>query len=212
MAEESDQTVVAALVDLILPTVSGLTEALEAGIDVLDVGCGSGRALNLLASTYPKSRFVGVDSSQEGVEAANQEVRDRGLTNIQFECQDVAELEDAERFDLITAFDAIHDQARPDRVLAAIERALRPDGVFLMQEIAGSSHVDRDIEHPVGPFLYTVSCMHCMAVSLSDGGMGLGAMWGSETATRMLGEAGFADVRIQSLDHDVINHYYTART
>jgi 2-polyprenyl-3-methyl-5-hydroxy-6-metoxy-1,4-benzoquinol methylase len=211
MAEESDQTVVAALVDLILPTVSGLTEALEAGIDVLDVGCGSGRALNLLASTYPKSRFVGVDSSQEGVEAANQEVRDRGLTNIQFECQDVAELEDAERFDLITAFDAIHDQARPDRVLAAIERALRPDGVFLMQEIAGSSHVDRDIEHPVGPFLYTVSCMHCMAVSLSDGGMGLGAMWGSETATRMLGEAGFADVRIQSLDHDVINHYYTAR-
>jgi hypothetical protein len=50
-----------------------------------------------------------------------------------------------------------------------------------------------------------------MTVSLSDGGMGLGAMWGSETATRMLGEAGFGDVQFESLPHDVINHYYTAR-
>ena len=47
--------------------------------------------------------------------------------------------------------------------------------------------------------------------SLSDGGAGLGAMWGSETASRMLKEAGFSDVRIESLAHDVINHYYTAR-
>jgi 2-polyprenyl-3-methyl-5-hydroxy-6-metoxy-1,4-benzoquinol methylase len=211
MAEESDQTVVAALVELILPTVPGLIESLESGIEVLDVGCGSGRALNLLAATYPKSRFIGIDSSEEGVAAAQQEARERGLKNIRFEQKDVAAFDAIDRFDLITAFDAIHDQARPDVVLSAIERALRPDGVFLMQEIAGSSHVDQDIEHPIGPFLYTVSCMHCMTVSLSDGGMGLGAMWGSETATRMLGEAGFGDVRFESLPHDVINHYYTAR-
>jgi SAM-dependent methyltransferase len=151
-----------------------------------------------------------LDASERGIHAANQEARDRGLKNATFERLDVARLDAIEIFDLITAFDAIHDQARPDAVLAGIARALRPDGVFLMQEIAGSSHVDQDIEHPIGPFLYTVSCMHCMTVSLSDGGAGLGAMWGSETATRMLGDAGFGDVRFESLPHDVINHYYTA--
>lgn len=211
MAEDSDQTVVAALVDSILPTVPGLVEALQAGIDVLDVGCGSGRALNFLAVTYPKSRFVGYDFSEEGVALANQHARDCGLRNIRFEQRDAAAIDEVECFDLITAFDAIHDQARPDRVLQGISRALAPDGVFLMQEIAGSSHVDRDVAHPAGPFLYTISCMHCMTVSLADGGAGLGAMWGSETATRMLEEAGFRDVSLQSLPHDVINHYYAAR-
>ena len=211
MAEESDQTVVAALIDSILPTVPGLVERLEQGIDVLDVGCGSGRALSLLAATYPRSRFAGYDFSEEGIAVANQNARDGGLRNLRFEQKDAAAMEEEGCFDLITAFDAIHDQARPDRVLDAIARALAPDGVFLMQEIAGSSHVDRDVDHPAGTFLYTVSCMHCMTVSLADGGAGLGAMWGSETATRMLREAGFRDVKLQSLPHDVINHYYAVR-
>ena len=211
MAEESDQTVVAVLVDSILPSVPGLIETLEAGIDVLDVGCGSGRALNLLAEVYPKSRFAGYDASAEGVRAAIEEAASRRLHNVRFEQRDAAKLDETACFDLVTAFDAIHDQAHPDRVLAAIHQALRPDGVFLMQEIGGSSRVERDVEHPAGTFLYTVSCMHCMTVSMADGGAGLGAMWGSDTAMAMLGEAGFRDIRFESLPHDVMNHYYTAR-
>jgi SAM-dependent methyltransferase len=175
------------------------------------VGCGSGRALHLMAETYPRSRFTGYDFSEEAVAAAKREAGQRGLGNVRFETRDAAELGVTERFDLITAFDAIHDQARPDAVLAAIARALRPAGLFLMQDIAGSSHVHRDIEHPLGPFLYTVSCMHCMTVSLAEGGAGLGAMWGAETAQRMLAEAGFGKVEVKSLPHDVINFYYIAR-
>ena len=211
MAEESDQTVVAALVSDILPGIPGLVERLESGIDVLDVGCGSGRAINLLASVYPKSRFVGYDFSEEGVALANREAADSGLANLRFERRDAAELDDVDAFDLVTAFDAIHDQAAPDRVLGGIARALRPGGLFLMQEIAGTSHVDQDCDHPIGTFLYTVSCMHCMTVSLSCGGAGLGAMWGREVATRMLGEAGFGEVEVKQLPHDIINLYFTAR-
>jgi SAM-dependent methyltransferase len=211
MAEVSDQAVVAALVDDILPGIEGVPERLEAGIDVLDVGCGSGRALNLLAATYPNSRFAGYDFSEEAVAVANAEAQGRGLENVRFEARDVTQLEDADAFDLITAFDAIHDQARPDAVLAGIARALRADGLFLMQDIAGSSHVHRDVEHPIGTFLYTVSCMHCMTVSMANDGAGLGAMWGRETACRMLADAGFGNVEVRSLPHDVINFYYTAR-
>jgi len=210
MAEESDQTVVAALVEDILPGVSGLVERLESGIDVLDVGCGSGRAVNLLARTYPKSRFTGYDFSEESIANANAEADRNGTKNVRFVAKDVAQIDDSDAFDLVTAFDAIHDQARPDAVLAGIARALRGDGLFLMQDIAGTSHVHEDVEHPVGTFLYTISCMHCMTVSLANDGAGLGAMWGRETARRMLHEAGFANVGVKSLPHDVINDYYTA--
>jgi 2-polyprenyl-3-methyl-5-hydroxy-6-metoxy-1,4-benzoquinol methylase len=211
MAEESDQTVVAPLCESILPLVPELPAALSRGIDVLDVGCGSGRALNRLAHSFPASRFTGYDLSAEAVAAARAEAADRGLVNVRFEVRDVADLKQGGAFDLVTAFDSIHDQARPAEVLAAIADALRPEGVFLMQDIHGTSHVDQDARHPLGAFLYTVSCLHCMTVSLAAGGLGLGAMWGVETARQMLGEAGFSKVEVKTLPHDVMNFYYVAR-
>jgi len=211
MAEESDQTVVAPLCEAILPLVEGLAGELARGIDALDVGCGSGRALNRMARSYPASRFTGYDLSPEAVAAARAEAAQHGLRNVRFEVRDVADLRQDAAFDLVTAFDSIHDQARPVEVLAAVAGALRPDGVFLMQDIHGTSHVDRDAAHPLGAFLYTVSCLHCMTVSLAAGGAGLGAMWGVETARRMLGEAGFSKVEVKSLPHDVMNLYYVAR-
>jgi 2-polyprenyl-3-methyl-5-hydroxy-6-metoxy-1,4-benzoquinol methylase len=211
MAEESDQTVVAVLLDAILPAAPGLVARLEAGIDVLDVGCGSGRALIEMARAYPRSRFVGFDLSEEAVTAGRENARESELSNLRFEAKDVSTLGDSDRFDLVTAFDAIHDQAHPDVVLAGISGALRPDGVFLMQDIGGSSHVHEDRDHPAAPFLYTISCMHCMTVSLAQGGAGLGAMWGEELACRMLAEAGFGDVEVKTLPHDVMNKYFLAR-
>jgi 2-polyprenyl-3-methyl-5-hydroxy-6-metoxy-1,4-benzoquinol methylase len=211
MAEESDQTVVAALESAILPSVPGLVDELERGIEVLDVGCGSGGAINLMARRYPRSRFTGYDLLADGIAAAKSEALAHGLRNTRFEVRDVSEIDHEQRFDLITAFDAIHDQARPDAVLAAIGRALAPKGVFLMQDIAGTSHVHEDAKHPLASFLYTVSCMHCMTVSLSQGGAGLGAMWGRDRALRMLEAAGFANVEVTALPHDPINQYYVAR-
>lgn len=210
MAEESAGTVVGALEEHLLPLVPGLTERLEAGIDVLDVGCGSGRAVNFLARRYPNSRFTGYDLSTEAVTRARAEAATHGTPNARFEVRDVTGLDTAGRFDVITAFDAIHDQARPDLVLAGIARALKPGGTFLMQDIRASSHVHGNADHPLGTYLYTISCMHCMTVSLAQGGMGLGAVWGRETAERMLAEAGFGRVVVNDLPHDPVNYLYVA--
>jgi SAM-dependent methyltransferase len=207
MAEDSGQTVVAALTDAILPLVPGLTERLEGGIDVLDVGSGSGRAMNLLARKFPNSRFVGYDFSEEAIARARAEAEEYGTTNVRFEVKDVANLDEEAGYDLITTFDAIHDQAKPAKVLEGIARALRDDGVYLMQDIAGSSHHHNNLEHPLGTFLYTVSTMHCMTVSLAQDGEGLGTMWG-EKAREMLREAGFAKVEVKQLPHDFANSYY----
>ena len=211
MAEESAQTVVAGLLEHIIPLCEGLEASLKQGIDVLDIGCGSGQAMVFLAKSFPNSRFVGYDLSQEAVTAANEEVARLGLANVRFEAKNVADLTEEGSFDLITAFDAIHDQADPAKVLEGISHALRPDGLFLMQDIAASSHVEKNVGSPLAPFLYTISCMHCMTVSLAQGGAGLGAVWGKELACEMLDDAGFKDVHVESLDHDILNYYYLAK-
>ncbi len=210
MAEDSGQTVVSALVDSILPLVPGLTERLEAGIDVLDVGCGSGRALNRMARAFPNSSFTGYDLSEEGIARGRAEAEGHGLSNVRFEVKDATDLDEKERYGLVTTFDAVHDQAQPAKVLKGIAQALRPGGVYLMQDIKASSHVHNNLDHPVGPFLYTISCMHCMPVSLAQDGAGLGAMWGEEKAREMLREAGFAKVEVRQLPHDFQKSYYIA--
>ena len=208
MAEDSGQTVLPALLDHILPLVPGLRERLEEGIDVLDVGCGSGRALNLMARAFPNSRFTGYDFSGEAIARARAEAEENGASNVRFEVKDASRLGETGAYDLITTFDAVHDQARPAAVLEGVATALKPEGVYLMQDIAGSSHVHNNMDHPLGPFLYTVSTMHCMTVSLAQDGDGLGTMWGEEKAREMLRDAGFAKVEVKQLPHDFQNYYY----
>ena len=106
-----------------------------------------------------------------------------------------------QEFDLVLAFDAVHDQARPDNLLAGIRRALKPGGLFLMQDIGAATNVAENRDHPIGPFLYTISCMHCMTVSLAQGGMGVGAAWGEELAKKFLAKAGFRSVDRHTLEH-----------
>jgi 2-polyprenyl-3-methyl-5-hydroxy-6-metoxy-1,4-benzoquinol methylase len=211
MAEESAQTVVAALTEHILPLAEGLADNLVRGIDVLDIGCGSGRAVCQLAAEFPNSRFTGYDLCEEAIFAAREEARRRGLTNARFESRDVSQLGERDQFDLITAFDAIHDQAKPDVVLREIVAALRPGGTFLMQDILASSNVENNIENPLAPLLYTISTMHCMTVSLAQGGAGLGTCWGRELAEKMLADAGLRDIAVEKLPHDDMNYYYIAR-
>ena len=208
MAEDSGQTVLPALIDAILPLAPGLTERLEQGVDVLDVGCGAGRALNLMAVSYPNSRFTGYDLSPEAIAMGEAETRENGVGNLKFVARDVTELGEEACYDLITTFDAVHDQADPAAVLSGIARALRDDGVYLMQDIGASSHVEKNLDHPMGTLLYTISTTHCMTVSLARDGVGLGAMWGRETAQRMLRDAGFGSVSLNRLEHDVLNEYY----
>jgi SAM-dependent methyltransferase len=210
MAEESEQVMDNSLLQVILPLVTGIEEQLQAGIDVADIGCGSGHALNIMAQAFPRSRFAGYDFSQEGIAAAQAEARRLGLTNTYFEVRDVANLDIHDRYDFITAFDSIHDQARPAEVLKAIEESLRPGGVFLMRDVRASSLLEQNMKHPLGPFLYTVSCNHCMTVSLADNGAGLGTMWGEQVASQMLREAGFKQVEVKYVKGEIADSYYIA--
>lgn len=211
MAEDSGQSVVAALDEHILPLVEGLEDRLESGIDVLDVGCGRGQALLHLARRFPASRFLGWDLLPVQIEHARTVARDSGLTNVRFEALDAGEVDDGEKFDFITTFDAVHDQSRPAEVVGAIRRMLRKGGVYLCQEIkAETAHAD-NLDHPAGTYIYTISTMHCMSVSLAAGGAGLGAAWGRTACRDLLESAGFGSIEHHELDHDPLNDYWICR-
>jgi 2-polyprenyl-3-methyl-5-hydroxy-6-metoxy-1,4-benzoquinol methylase len=211
MAEESAQTVLPALREHILPLVPGLLERLQSGIRVCDIGCGRGKAVTLMAGWFPNSQFVGYDLSTEAIAAAREQARSR--SNVAFEQRDLTDFAEAAAaepagFDLITSFDAIHDQANPRSVLRGIRLSLAQGGVYLAQDIKASSSVHLNRDHPFGTMLYTISCLHCMTVSLAQGGEGLGAMWGREKAEAMMREAGFRTIEVHELEHDIQNYYY----
>ncbi len=211
MAEVSAQRYDNGLLQFVVPLVPGLSDALNSGIDMADIGCGSGHAVNLLGQAFPHSRFHGFDISAEALERARAEAAELGVQNATFHVVDAASLGETDRFDFITSFDAIHDQPRPDPVFASIFAALKPGGRYLCVEPNAATHVHDNRELTHAPFLYTVSTMHCMQVSLaSPGGEGVGAAWGREEIEKRMGAAGFVEIHREVARHDRTNDYWLA--
>ncbi len=202
------------LVDQFLPSVDDgrLIGRLQSGIRVCDLGCAEGVALLLMAEAFPNSKFVGIDISREAIETARSQASRPQLDNLEFVMLDAATLKDnrefKDAFDYVTAFDAVHDQTRPLDVLLGIHHILAPGGMFSMVDIAARSDLADNLDHPMGPFLYTVSLMHCMPVGLVDGGSGLGMMWGREKAVEMLKKAGFKQVQVIEMPEDPFNLHF----
>jgi SAM-dependent methyltransferase len=195
--------------DAILGLVPGLLERLRAGIDVVDIGCGSGHAALRIADHHPASRILGVDQAPKAIDVARAEAERLSLGNARFAVQDAAELEPASA-DLAIAFDVIHDLAHPYATLRAIRGALRPGGALLMAELALSSRPEENVGHPFAAALYTVSLFHCMTASLSEGGEGIGVAWGEQGIRAALADAGFVRVEKRSLEGDPLNDFFVA--
>jgi ubiquinone/menaquinone biosynthesis C-methylase UbiE len=217
MAELADAKHKDTLVKAFLPSVDNgrMIERLEQGIKVCDLGCGSGKAALLMAQAFPNSHIVGLDISEEAIAAARRCADAESVGNLQYGVRDCADLIDdpawADSFDYVTAFDAIHDQTRPEQALAGARHILKDGGLFSMVDIKADSHLRENLAHPMGPFLYAVSLMHCMPVGLNDQGAGLGMMWGRQRAERMLHEAGFSKVAVVEMDFDPFNLHYQCR-
>jgi len=178
-----------------VPAIDGLEDRLVAGGDVADIGCGTGRALIRLAQAYPNSRFRGFDLTPEVVERARAAAEEAGVGDrVEFTVHDVARGIPGQ-YDLVTTFDVIHDSADPAAIVRTARGAVRQDGVWIVLEIHAHDHLD-DAAGPLGTLLYGISVMHCMSVSIAQGGAALGTCGVPESVLRQLClEAGFASVR-----------------
>jgi SAM-dependent methyltransferase len=171
-----------------LAAVPGLTERLESGIEVADVGCGSGTAAILIATAFPRSRVTGFDVSEESIDLARERAVD--IDNVTFAVASVAEIPAEPPFGLVTSFDVIHDLEDPRAGLAHIRESLAEDGQYLMMEPNAGSDLEDNLSDR-GALLYGISTLHCLTQSLAGGGAGLGAAWGREMAEDYAREAGF---------------------
>lgn len=194
-----------------IPLVPRAREQLEAGARVADIGCGTGHAMVLMAQAYPASTFVGYDLSEEAIARGRSEAAASGLDNVRFEVRDAETLTAEEPFDVVFVFDAIHDQVAPAEVLRRIHDLLLPGGLFLMFEPHASSNLEDNVAHPLAPYLYSISTLHCLTISLAHDGAGLGTVWGEELARKLLSEAGFDQITVQELPNEPLNALFVAR-
>ncbi|MFH1138109.1 MAG: class I SAM-dependent methyltransferase [Pseudomonadota bacterium] len=217
MTELSNAKHTQVLVDQFLPGVDRgrITALLKQGVKVCDLGCGEGVAALLMARAFPCSEFIGLDISAEVIEQAQARADREGLKNLRYLVRDAARLaqqgEFTDYFDYVVAFDSIHDQTAPLAALESVRSILRPGGAFSMIDIAAETNQADNIAHPMGPFLYTVSLMHCLPVGLANQGAGLGMMWGRQKAVRMLEEAGFGGVEVREIEGDSFNLHFFCR-
>ena len=198
------------LVPTILPLAGDLPARLAKGIRVVDIGCGTGHSTNLLAQHHPSSTFVGYDIAADALEQARAEAAAWGLDNVTFEALDVGQLPSDPAFGAVFAFDTIHDLVDPVGTVERVWHALAPGGTFVVYDVRASSDLEGNLDNPLAPFLYAVSTLHCMTVSLSEGGAGLGTAWGQQRALAMLREAGFNGVEAHDLPDDPLNCVYVA--
>ncbi|HKF75990.1 MAG TPA: class I SAM-dependent methyltransferase, partial [Candidatus Dormibacteraeota bacterium] len=174
--------------------------------------CGGGLALLAMASAYPASRFEGVDLSRFAVEHAERAAATSGLDNLRFSVGRGEDLAPDGALDLVMTLDCLHDMTRPDVAAAAIRRAIRPDGTWLIREIRSTGTWSQDRRNPILALFYGYSVASCMSSGLSEpGGAGLGTLGlpppGVEELCRA---AGFEHVVLHDLD-DPANLYYEVR-
>ncbi|MBW1886519.1 MAG: methyltransferase domain-containing protein [Deltaproteobacteria bacterium] len=201
------------LVPLALPVLDGVVAKLEQGAKVADVGCGAGAALIEMAKQYPKSDFHGYELSRHALERAEANKAEAGLTNLSFHDVQSDPLPDDGGFDFITTFDCLHDMTRPDKTLAAIYRALRPDGSYLIADINGAPTYEENLaRNPMTSLMYGFSVLSCMSSALSEpDGLGLGPLGFHEhVARKMCAEAGFKRFERLDIPH-AMNSYYEVR-
>jgi 2-polyprenyl-3-methyl-5-hydroxy-6-metoxy-1,4-benzoquinol methylase len=199
-------------IDALLRLMPGMRARLEKGAHVLDVGCGDGALINAMAREFPRSTFRGYDIVRTAIQRALEQREEAGVRNVDYIHGDAARVHEPPTYDLVLALESLHELPFPSAVLRNISAALVPDGVFLMQEAAASSHLARNVEHPFAPMLYALSTMHAVPVALRDErGEALGRMWGKERALRMLTEVGFRNVRFETLPVDPLSYYCVAQ-
>lgn len=210
IAAQRAQLVDESYVEALLELVPGMRMHLDLGARVLDAGCGDGALLTLMARMFPRSKFCGCDLSNDAIDRARERIVEAGLRNIEFAPGDIATLDKPRTYDLVLAFDSLHQQGFPRLALRNIVASLKRDGVFLMQEVAASSQLAGNLDHPFAPMLYAMSVMHSIPVALSSEGEAPGRMWGKELASKMLAEAGFRHVRFAAMGGDRMHYFAVA--
>ena len=175
---------------------------------VADVGCGTGWSSIAIAQAYPKVRVDGFDIDEASIKSARENATKTGVENrVTFEVRDAGAPGKAASYDLVTAFETIHDMANPVAALRAMRALVAPGGAVLVAD-------ERVAEVFTAPgeererFMYGWSVLHCLPVGRVDPpALGTGTVMRPETLRRYARDAGFSGVEILPIEHDFWRFY-----
>ncbi len=190
------------------PAVPDLDQRLRDGARVADIGCGEGWSSIAMALAYPDAAIDGYDLDEPSVQAARAHAEEAGVSGrVRYFAGDAAAAERDGDYDVVTAFECIHDLARPVDVLATMRRLAKPDGqVIVMDERVAERFPGRgdDIER----LMYGFSLFVCLPDGLSHSpSAGTGTVMRPDTLRTYAVEAGFAGLEVLPIDNDLWRFY-----
>ena len=148
------------LVPDLLPQMDGITDKLEAGAKVADVGCGGATSTIEMAKAFPQSEFVGFDISLHALNRARNNINAAGITNVTLLNPIEHPLPNDGSFDLITTFDVIHDSTHPMQLINAIYQSLKGDGAWLCADVKGLPTFAENLnDNPMATLAYSFSVL-----------------------------------------------------
>jgi 2-polyprenyl-3-methyl-5-hydroxy-6-metoxy-1,4-benzoquinol methylase len=175
---------------------------------VADVGCGTGWSSIAIAKAYPKVRVEGFDLDEPSIASARENATKAGIGDtLKFEARDAAAGGSAGTYDLVTAFETIHDMSDPVSVLTAMRALVAPGGAVLIadEKVAEAFTAPGD---ELERFMYGWSVLHCLPVGRVDPpALGTGTVMRPEILRRYASQAGFSGVEILPIEHDFWRFY-----
>ena len=178
-----------------LPALNGVLDKLDRGAKVADIGCGAGASTIIMAESFPRSEFIGIDYHDKSIDRAKEAAREAGgPPNLSFAVASAKEAPGAD-YDLVCIFDALHDMGDPVGAATRVREMLKPDGTFMIVEPMAGDTLTENL-NPVGRMYYSASTMICTPGSKAqEVGLALGAQAGEARLGAVLREAGFSSVR-----------------
>ncbi|TFV86312.1 class I SAM-dependent methyltransferase [Blastococcus sp. CT_GayMR16] len=196
------------LVTEVLPALPEVDAVLRAGGRVADVGCGMGWSSIGMATGYPTARVDGFDVDVPSLEQARRNAAETGVADrVRFEVADAGRVREEAEYDVVTAFECIHDLPDPVAVLTTMRAMVRPGGTVLVvdERVAETFTAPGD---DIERLMYGYSLTCCLPDSLSsDPSVGTGTVMRPDTLAGYAAEAGFAGIEVLSVEHDFFRFY-----
>lgn len=192
-----------------LPTMEDVHATLQReGAHIADVGCGTGWSSIAMARAYPQVQVDGFDPDVASVDVAKDNADATALANrVHFYAVDAAQATGPGQYDLVTAFECIHDLADPVAVLSSIRRLAKPDGtVFIMDERVSDAFGESGKE--MDWMMYGWSILHCLPVGRAESpSRATGTVMRADTLQQYVKEAGFSTFEVLDIANPFFRFY-----
>ncbi|MBT8217501.1 MAG: class I SAM-dependent methyltransferase [Acidimicrobiia bacterium] len=190
------------------PSVPDLDKRLRSGGRVADIGCGEGWSSISIAAAYPKTTVDAFDIDAPSIDAAREHAKENAVDDrVRFHNVDAGGVDLEDTFDVVTAFECIHDLPDPVAVLSTMRRLAKPEGyVVVMDERVSERFAGRGDD--IDRIMYGFSLFICLPDGMSHpGSAGTGTVMRPETLRSYARQAGFEDVEILPIENDFWRFY-----